>query len=233
MSVEPGKELQTEVWGCGADITAADIELPRALVMQKMSKLVDEGAGKPGQIIDSIDRTVLGGTDSAFEAIIFTFDKVWTVQTKEENKFIRSEPVTPQNANDAWEFEEDGKTLLRSQYIRFYCLRAGAGLDIPLVISLGRTSFNTGRRVLTVFQRMSMQGLVSAARVINFKTVKQEKDGKAYYVVTYEVGRETTPTEIAHAKNWFGQFAAMKDRIKVHEDEVETNAAAKDDDLVF
>lgn len=236
--MEAGKELQTEVWGCGVDIDASDLELPKALVMQKMSKLVDSSGAKPGEIRDSIDGAVLGGMDKPFEAVVFSFDKVWTVTTKEDKKFVRIEPVTPANANDPWEFDEAGKTYLRSQYIRFYCLRAGETPDIPIVLAMGRTSFNAGKRLLTVFSRMKMQGLVSAARVVEFKTVKQEKDGKVYYVLAFEVGRETTPAELAAARGWYQNYTALKHRIKVHEGEeeapvVSSKPKADEDDILF
>lgn len=227
------RELSAEVkeWGVAADIQQHEIEIPRALVMQKTSKMLDKDPeARFGDIRDSIDGHKLGGAEPV-EAIIFKHESVWFITTQNQpgvpREFIRSEPVTPENANAEWEFEEDGKKLQRSQYFQFYFLFVPEIDGTPYVLSCGRTSFKSGRKLVTQFARLGQQGKVSAAVHTNITTRKEEGDQGSYVVLDFAFGKASTPEEIETAKYWY--FRMKKGDVKVAPEHEAADAPAQED----
>lgn len=215
-------------WGVGTEVDTADLLIPKILLIQKMSKMVDQGA-TAGEFRDSLDQTLLGKGE--VEVIIFsTFS---TLQIHENKQWVSTEPYTPANALLPWAEDIDGKKVERVRCYNFYCLTASGNSSLPYCFSLSKTSAKTAKRLLTVFAKMQAGGKVSASKVFKLKAIKSENDKGSWFAVDFEVGRDTTQAELERAHTWFNSI--KKGGAKVHDtDEVESPiVATADEDIPF
>jgi hypothetical protein len=203
---QTGVTLGSEVWG--AEPESEDILIPKILVMQKLSKFVDDGVAKESDFVSSVDGQVLGTNDKPLHAMIFDTFKTWTVFRNGEFESII--PLTHENAELPYESREGGDVVTRNKTYNFYVLPVtdeGAS-DVPYVLSLSRSSSLAARKLLTMFARLRRMGKSSATKVIKFSTKKEKNDKGSWYSVDFEIARDATSEELTNARFWWEQVRA-------------------------
>lgn len=189
------KELATaDVWGAGEGLAAEDLLIPKILLMQKMSDLVDQAKAKPGEFRSSITGELLGDEKKPVEVIVFDSFKNWLIF--ENNEFKEVLPWTGERL--LW---EEG-TIKRQLSYNFYCLLTSKIDDIPHLISLKGTSTKAAKTLMTAFARLGRIKKPSAAKTFKLGCHQEKNDKGSYYVIDVLEGRDTTPQEIALAKSW-------------------------------
>lgn len=220
--MDKNKELSIiNDWDFSGEVETDDLIIPKILLQQKTSDFVEQGTARPGQFVDSIDGSLLGGEINPVEVIVFDFFKTWVI--KEDGQFVKIEPITVENANAPW---KEGN-IERDKTFNFYCILARSNMDevLPYCFSLSRTSLKAGKAILTTIQRLRRQNKSPAAQTFLLSSVKHQNDKGSWYVVDVKNGRATTEEEQRAAFSWFNTIksgdvtvtvdeAAVKEEVK-------------------
>lgn len=158
-------------------ILKSDIVIPKVLQMQALSKLVEDGTAKSGDLIRSSNGEVVGGAAAPLEFIPLSFQNLWMISenTSGDNKefeFKGYEPRTAANETLDWEYFENGVKMKRTKVMNVYALlpadierqleamkkyqEGGEMPDLdaallPVVIPFRNTSFKAAKDVATLF----------------------------------------------------------------------------------
>lgn len=238
-TVTPYDPSLTSGWGgMESGVDAADVLIPKLLIMQPISERVTDREAGAGDIIRSTTNEKLGDMDVGVRFIPLCMNKVWNVFEKVGQKFEfrKSEAFTADNAQAPWNWTEGRTEWQRNQALNLFvllpndiikqrnALRAleesgelpdvGAAL-LPVVVQFTRTSFKTGKQISTHFMQSQALGMPAAATTLSLVTefVKGEKG--SYYVYALGATQRTTPDELLVAKKWYEII--MKSVPKVHE----------------
>jgi hypothetical protein len=211
-------------WGTeGVDST--DIKIPAMRMCQQMSERVAEGKAQAGDVVLSTRQDVLCPKGQAVEFIPLMTFKTWQLSKKVNGKFLfqKTEPMTPENVNSEWSWEEDGEEWKRTRVLNFYCLlpsdiekeikaleavKRGEMPDpddalLPVLMSFRSTSYDAGKDLATHFKKAEHFSLPPAVTTFKLTTELIKGDQGHYYVYRVEKSRKTTTEELTVAKGWF------------------------------
>jgi hypothetical protein len=222
-----------------APIDTSDLVIPKILLMQGMSKLVQEEKARLGEMRDSLDNSLLGSKDTPLEFIPFQVFKSWLIFHVDGNKieYQGQEPMTAANAS--WPLEEivDGKVIRRDKALNFFCVlpsEVEEGLFFPKILSFRRTSYQAGKKLETWRAKLKAFNKPLAAKTFKLISNKTENDLGVFYTFDIEAGRDTTEAELKAASQWRSVVAAKPVKIddsdlrseadKVHVEEAEESA---------
>lgn len=225
---------------------ASDILIPKLLVGQATSKLVQEEKVGFGQIWRSTTGEVLGGKGKPFEVIPLTLTKTWILSEKVSGRFeFRGvEPFTAANKDKPWVWSEnkDGKTTewKREQALNFYILlprdvladlaarKAFADTGelpdteaslLPCLLQFKSTSYKAGKTLVTHFAKAADFGVPPFSNTFMLDTEKVTGDTNSWFIYKVEKAGKTEPKFLEACNKW--------------RDIVKTNAVKIDDsDLV-
>ncbi len=208
---------------------AKDLIIPKILVMQGLSQSVSEGKAVLGELRDSLDNKLFGGKDKTLEFIPLHFYKTWIIFTEEKGKFeyTAQVPCTAQNANWTWEDTVDGKKVRRDQAINVYCIlpqEIKEGIFLPYIVSFRRTSYITGKKLLTDREKMLIAKRRWHTKTFKLGSKLEKNDQGSFYVFTSEMGRDTTPEEIEAISPWLGMVTSQA--MKVDDSDLEKEVRA-------
>ena len=179
----------------GVEINKDDLLMPRILMMQKMSDLVEEQKAKAGELVDSLTEEVLCGPDETLEIIPFHSE---TIYKEMHNGEFHS--IVPYTQKMAHEEMVNGVKIESDLVIQVFVLIPQDGLDdIPYVISFKRTSRKAGQKIVTQFYRNSVVKQPPCAVSWKLTTKKVSGDKGAYHVYDVTKSRKTTQEEMAKA----------------------------------
>lgn len=213
-------------------VDAKDLVIPKLLLMQSMSKQVQDENAKPGDIIESLGGSVVNLRDEKLEIIPFKCVKTW-VRIRDKGgkqEYLGQTPYTLENAD--WPREEfvEGHKVVNFETINYYCLipsEIERGDFLPYVVSFRSTSYKTGRALETYRAK-----LANFKKPICFKTFHlgaraEENDKGRYYVFTIEQGRDTTDEELSEVKPWLERV--QQNSVKVDESDLEGSRNNEDE----
>jgi len=212
----------------GSQISAEDIILPKILLMQSISELVedDTNAAKSGDFVHSLDEVVVGSkANNPVEFIALGMYK--TIQTFEDNKYVKTESWSPELAQLAYEETLGGKVVNRNTVMNYYVIRPSdiESMQVfPFVISFKRTSLKGGKKLATKLMMLEEFGAEMYAKTFKLVAKQEEGDKGKYYVMDIVDGRKSNEVEIKQAIKWTSRLAASE--VKVHESD-EADAAVK------
>ena len=196
-------------WGAENDLDTSDIIIPKILLMQTDSKLVEEEKAKNKDFVNSSTKEVM--TDIIFTP--FDMKKVYKISKKVGNstEFVREEAWTKENDNRDKEWQENEETLLSQKIWRFYGLVENEG--IPYVLDLKGMSFSTGKRLANqMFVANKVKKLLPAGYKVKLGTEKQDYEGAVKNVFTYSLHKVTSNEELKEAFSWY-EILRTKDMI--------------------
>jgi len=232
-------------WGC-EDIDPNDVLIPKLLLMQGLSDFVSQGKANIGDIVKSVDGQVVAPRGEKLAFIPLNTFKSWRIMEKEGDRFEwrKNEPWTAENEHRDLQWTELGNEWRADRTLNFYVLlvqdlkkereamaeiaKGGAIPDgdvvvIPCLLQFIRSSYNTGRQLLTEFAKAKKFKCPPASWTFNLFSETQTKDKTTYHVFSVERAGVTSKEDLAVAYEWY-QTIATKD-IKVHEaSEVEASS---------
>jgi hypothetical protein len=212
-------------FGFQAGVTSKSLTIPKALTMQGLSKLVNEGSAMVGEIRDSLEGKLLGGLvkvegkkdreSRPFEFIPIGMFETWVIferlptgkgsETKDE--YVETIPMDRSNAH--WKIEETvgGVTVRRDKAINFYVLGVEdikTGNAFPYVLSFRRTSFKGGMNMVTFITKLSRAkpAKLPYNKVFSLVISSQSNDSGDFFVSNTEMGRDTSGDELEVVKEW-------------------------------
>lgn len=206
-----------------------DIIWPRAMLLQYTPpKSVDipDDVFKPGKLVNSLTLEELPkkfvpiavrtkwirfnaqesskpGYDPAFEPGA----KMWESEDPTDQRVV---------AEGAW--GEDGSAPLATKFLEFFCLFEGE--ELPVLLSFAKTSFDAGRRLLTLTQMGKEMYSFQYELTSKAETNKQQQK---YYVLNVRPAGKNSEERFAQCDSIFQFYARRREDIKVHGEEEPTN----------
>lgn len=225
-------------WG-EQKINAANIILPRVLLMQGQSEFVLGRKAQIGDIVKSTTGQVVAGVDKAVEFIPLWHVELWSLLEKVGNKFEwrRNEAVTADNLSAPLQFNYQGTEWRRDKCLDFFVIlvddiaKEKAARDaiakgelpsidsalFPCYLSFRRTSTGAGKELVKAFATAKHYDMPVSRWKFKL-TSKMDKNDQGTYAV-FEVANAGT-TDLTHlpvCKSWFDVITSQK--AKVHEPE--------------
>ena len=182
-----------------------DFLIPKLLLMQSMSPLVQEEKARTGEIRDSIDGKKITDKEGILEIIPFAVYKTWVTLTKEGSEFVDQVPVTPYNYEMEREGTRNGVAVLNYETINYYCLlpeEIKNGMFMPYVVSFRSTSYKAGKTLETHRARLQEFGKPLPFKTFNLGCVSRTNDKGTFYVYTIAESRNSTEEELNAVKHW-------------------------------
>lgn len=215
----------------------SDILIPRLLLMQGQSQFVADGKAKVGDIIKSTTGTIYGDSQNPVTIIPIMMWKDWTIERKEKNKweYSHTEKVASLSNEREWT-QPNGESFRRNTNLNFFVLLAkdckmeqeaieqadktGSEPDVnafvmPCHLKFSRTSYTTGKFLVTHFATMSQFKRPPAMKMFKLGAKKLDGDQGPYQVFTVE-NYENTPLPFIYiAKKWYDVLKVAKDTVKI------------------
>jgi hypothetical protein len=232
MSQEIAKQESKEVaafeggaWGAASNVAQEDLIVGKVLLMQPQSRSVIKSLAKQGEMRNSLDNKLYSDKNGEMEVVVFYQDKVWI--EFENGEWTSTYPWTQSNSRLPWNEQKGSVKVERQKAINFYAVVKDADYTraLPVIIRMKGTSYNTGKRLATLFATMANDGKPSAAKAIKLTCKQEENDKGVFYVWGFEEGKETTVDEQKVAYKWY--VSAKKAQMQVDESDVaETRTGA-------
>ena len=236
-------------WDVGTQTLGQDVLLSKILPMQGMSQLVTDGKATVGEFRDSVTGEKLGSIIEPIEVIPFHVEKLWDVlkevSENGQKRFVysRSEPLIEDprhkeyNDNLPWDGAEDGTPIKRIRRMNYYVLfpkEVENGNSLPFIMSFKSTSFREGKKLFTqMYVRNARAAMPPPAYTFKIGGIKAKNQaGQMYIVPTVELGRKSTPKEIAECLEWYKTIKGKKPGVTVTIDDsdLSTGEAATSQD---
>lgn len=234
----------------GFEGDTSDILIPKLLIGQSTSKVVQDEQVSFGQIWRSTTGEAVGGKGEPVKFIPLSMHKNWVVFKKGSSRFefCRVDKFTP-GENLDWYFEEDGIQMKREQCLNFYGLlpsdieadlsarenfaKTGelpdddAGL-FPCLLQFKSTSYKAGKAIVTHFAKMADFGAPPYAAYFEIDTEKQQNDEGIFYVYTAKRGGKTPDQYGETCHKWHG--IVRNQNVKVDDSDLSENSNRHEDD---
>lgn len=222
---------EMEAWGSDVADTS-ELLIPKAILMQAVSELVQEGTCVNGDIIRSTDKKVLGNAKKPVTIIPFSMTRTWL-----ENKFDggmfrwdHEHAWTEGNANDPWEYEVAGVKWKRQKAYNFYALLPDEKdpTALPIIkLQFKSGSARAGTQLADFFARLQITNqtrkllgkspLTPACNTWKLSSKLMEGDKNKYQAFVIEQGPESTKEQIEQAALWYLTMKKQPSRVKEHE----------------
>lgn len=203
------RELSTEVRGVGAELSAWQISIPRAILVASGSALADNNPGVifPGEIRSSLDQELLGNATKPLELVMFGHRWEWKVSQidprgKEKPKFVRLEPLNADTFNAEKEFEENGNRMKRTWVDRYYGVDVNPLAVLPYEVVMQGMSYMTAKNLNTKFFALDQAGKSSLDVVVGLTSTTSVYEGKTHQCFAFTFVRSSTPEEKSLATKW-------------------------------
>lgn len=207
-----------------ADIAAdfhvdkSDILIPKILLMQPSSDMVNEEKASLGDFRNSVTGAKVGSIAEPFSFIPFMYKKTWDIVNADDNNtWVRSEPFNPEDENLPWEFVENAVNMKRIKRLDFYGFEPKSleqGNILPMVLSFKSTGYREGMKILTQFQiNVSTKRLPwSHVYSIAGSKLKNEKN-QTYCVPKVDIAGETNEENLKLCYEWYKNMKTLSVRV--------------------
>lgn len=188
---------------CEFDLDPADLQMPKLLLGQSMSKLVQDEEITFGEIYKNTTSKAVGGKGNPVEVIPLSMNKNWIISKKVKGRFEFAgyEDFVPNTRLD-WNYEKDGVEMKREQSLNVYVLLksdldaylAGESTELllPTLLNFKSTSFKQGKMFVNAAAMASQmkKPLYSFSYMIDSQKVTGDQ---AYYVYAVKPGAKVDP----------------------------------------
>lgn len=189
-------------WG-DVVVESKDFIMPKILLQQAMSEAVKSQAAKDGDYLNTLTASVCSDKEGNVSILPFYCKQSYSISKWSGSKFIfwRTEAYVDGVVRSFEETLEGIRCKVVHNY-NFFCLLEEKGL--PAIVSFGSTSNYTGKRLFNLMYLSNPQQKKSPAH--NWITLgrgqQSNKDNDKYFVMSIEVGRESTQEELKECLTW-------------------------------
>lgn len=187
-------------------VDSEDLLIPRIMLMQKVSKKVEEEEARVGEFRDNVENKLFGDKKTnIIIAPVLPIKKIWCVSIKDTQENVVSYKEIPYDQKlPENEMTEEGK-LERVKALQLFCLpmeeleanvKANAK-PIPYVMVFKSSSYYAGRQVYqTQFQNKNL-GVPPFARAIEISSnqATSKKGGHTFYKMEVKKTEEITDSK--------------------------------------
>lgn len=188
-----------------------DVVIPKIMVMQKMSKLLDNRDDlRVGDFVESLDESKVGSITEPLEFVPFYMEKLWFRSQKNGNdwEFLAVEEFNTTNSRRRYYETVDGVDYKNELHMKFYCILP-SDPSIPYAITFKGTSQKVGKALYTqMYVKNRMAGLSAAGKVMALSGSKVENDKGSFVVLAATPSRNASAEEVQEALMWFNTIQA-------------------------
>jgi hypothetical protein len=211
-------------WGA-ENADTAEILIPKILLMQGLSEMVQTGKVAQGDILKSTTKEVIAKKGEAVEFIPISTYATWMLEEYVKNKWEYRGTV-PRRASEAdlpFEYQEGERQMRRSKATNFYVLLVGDiqrdlaarksmakgdladpnDVILPCVLTFRRTGFVVGKTLTTHFAKSSQLGMPPAASVFKLSATTKKNDKGIFQLFDLAHSRHSTVEEMGLARAWY------------------------------
>lgn len=232
MNTEMTKNTKTDLampsgaWGT-ENIKTENILIPQIYLMQGQSKGVQDEKAKVGDIIDSVNYTILGDTKKDFKFIPLVSFDTFMVQSFDKGRwnYLRTEPVTIDNQHhmkfENWEtIDPTTQQKIKWTYeLKFYVLPfSDYKTALPHVLGFRSKSLKAGKALTNHFVRCRQDNIPPASFVMKLTSNKQTKDSNTFFVFEVSQGEKATADQQLTAWKWYQMIKAGQTNVHVSEE---------------
>jgi len=217
----------TGSWGA-EDTVSDDLVLPKILIVQPTSKLVQKYDAMPGEVRSTLDGKLLAKKGEKLEFVPFNLFQTW-IHSKWGAGRWEFDSITPRRDGDTYEYEDlvDGKPVAKHERaINAYVLLPGeikTGSALPYVLTFkGAKTFQEGKKFTTLCKQLKMMNLAPANRVFTVRTEMTTNDKGTFGTYLLEQGGPTTDAQLDAAYTWYKEVRVKGDSIKVDNSDLES-----------
>lgn len=193
---------------------SSDLIIPRVILAQGNTDLINSGKAAPGDLVDSVNTTVLAKKGEFLEFVPFKLVKLYqrSIKDLQSGKFVKvfSEPFKPQHnmlvTNQRLEMGPDGIEYKNESILVSSCVLPSKLNGFPFIISFRSTSYFTGRKLANHFKVCEAGKFPVAATVFKLSTKQQSGKGNTWWVLDVAESRSSKPEELAAAYKWYQEF---------------------------
>jgi len=187
------------------NIGQEDLILPRTELLQALSPTVVAGDAQPGQIVNNISKEVY--TNPVIIPLVVSKNWIrWRTRAEGGGMVWRSNDPTDPKVIEESKWGSDGTKPMCTAYLNFLCMIEGD--DMPIIVSFSNTSYNAGKKLLTLC-KMSPTGKLSASRYALLSHSRTNNMGTFFVYDVKKIGPSTTEQQEQAAK--FGSMFSGKD----------------------
>ena len=225
-------------WGFDNSVSDSDVVIPKLLLMQKTSQLVDdENSGvSVGDIVRSTSKEILAKKGGPLEFVPIHQFKTWVKYDMSSGspKFAGIEPCSSANEDLEWEYEEDGKQMRRDMTLNFYVLlkedlvahveakEKGTTTNLfPCLVSFSRTSYRAGKILATHFFMCGRNRIPVPGTVYSLSSERKSNDSNSWYTLDVAKVGETDPLLMNECREWWKILHNSANSVKVDHSDLE------------
>lgn len=229
-STEVAAPINMNDWG-GVQVSSTDLKMPKLLLMQGTSAIVQDGKAMVGQIIDQSTGEKVADYNSKIKVLPFYCKKEYVVSKKKEGtwKFDHTEEIKAEFTRP-YEQTVNGDELKNEKQYTFYVLLEDGGM--PVAVSFKGKSFKVGQQLFTKMYVQNRAQNKSPAHNWITLTSKAEKNDKGPYAVwVIGVDAVSTPDQVNDCLTWIRTISTSN---IIVEEEADTGGNfATDESAVF
>ena len=231
-------------WGYDQTTSEDDVIIPKLLLMQKTSQLVDDETSDAGvgDIVRSTTKEVLAKKGSPVEFIPLTTFKTWVNYdlSGSSPKFAGIEPCTNDNKDLPWEYEVDGKEMRRDMTLNFYVLLkddlvkhveatelGSSAFLFPCLITFSRTSYRAGKILASHFFQCGHNRVPAPATTYKLTSERKSNDSNSWYVMDVVRSGETDPLLLNECREWWQILHTNSKSVKVDHSDLDDDVAVE------
>ena len=180
--------IAQEYQDCADNIGQEDLILPRTELLQALSPTVVSGDAKPGQIVNNISKDVYD--NPVIVPVLVTKNWIrWRTRAEGGGMVWRSNDPTDPKVIEESRWGDDGTKPMCTAYLNFLCIIEGD--DMPIIVSFSNTSYNAGKKLLTL-SKMSATGKLSASRYSLLSHSRTNNMGTFFVYDVKKIGPSTS-----------------------------------------
>lgn len=207
----------TGTWGAAEQLEQTDLLVPKIWQMQAMSKLVADGAARPGDFVDSLTGELLKKKEEVLSVIVWgSYKQMLISKLSAQNKWEleRVEQITHENAAHyalvPFTEEVEGVKYKNALQYNYMCLVEGRLNYLPYILSLTSTKTRAARKWNTMLSKLAQLKRPSAAVVFDLRSVQEQNEQGHWYGLDVAQGRDCTAAEIEIAHQWYQRSKSQK-----------------------
>lgn len=213
-------------WGT-EDVDAVDLTIPRIILAQGNSDLINSGKASPGDLIDSVNTTVLAKRGESLEFVPFKLTKLFqrSVKNPQSGKYEKefSEPFVNSKhlelvVNSRLEVGKDGREYKNEAILICSCILPSKLGRFPFIVGFRSTSYPAGKKLANHFKECKTNATPPAGTVFKLTTKQQSARGNTWWAFDVQSFRPAKPEETAEAFKWWKEFSDKGRQVEVEED---------------
>jgi hypothetical protein len=246
MQVVPDEGFDGSIY---TEIDMKDLLIPKLLVAQATSKVVQNELATVGQLVNSVTGEVVADRGKEVEMLIISSKKSWFIYDKVtgQPEFVEELPYTSENSH--WEKERELdildennkiiKKLNRQVGLTFMLLDASKASDpssLPFAMTCKMTQYTAGRALINHIAQLAAIKKHPWVKSILVSTVKKSNDKNTWYVINTRSGNIVDPRTdsgaaiYANCKMW--RDTVLSAKITVDDSDIKTEAVGTVDATV-